>query len=71
MLCLCGRKVLSVGSPPVLLDPQPHPLGIYAPDGSKIKARDIVRAGSGHRGWRKHQCSVAEDDALALFKVVE
>lgn len=71
MLCLCGTRVLSVGSPPVLLDLEPHPLGIYAPDGSKLKARVIVRAGAGHRGWRRHQCPVAEDDALALFKVVE
>lgn len=34
MLCPCGKPVLQVGTPPVLLDPEPDPLGIYGRDGT-------------------------------------
>lgn len=71
MLCLCGEPVLRVGHPPVLLDREPHPLGIYAPDGTRLETRDILRAGRSHRGWRHHECRATTDDVPALFQVVE
>lgn len=71
MLCLCGKSVLRVGHPPVLLDADPHPLGIYAQDGVKLSLRHIATAGSAHRAWRRHHCPAVLDDGPSLFQVVE
>jgi hypothetical protein len=72
MLCLCGEEVLRVGQPPVLLGVEPDPLGIYAPDGTKLKIRDIARAGAGHRALKRHYCAASEvDPSETLFGVGE
>jgi hypothetical protein len=62
MLCLCGEPVLRVGEPPILLGTEPDPLGIYAPDGTKLKIRDIARAGASHRALKRHYCISTEVD---------
>lgn len=70
-MCVCGHRVLSVGSPPFLVDELPHPLGIWTGEGRRLSVRDIAAAGTGHRAYGRHQCPVTEDTGAALFGVVE
>jgi hypothetical protein len=71
MLCLCGRQVLQVGQPPITLDAEPHPLGVWTTDGRRLSLREVASAGSNHRAHRKHECAARLDDHPGLFGVVE
>lgn len=48
MLCGCGQRVLEVGDPPFLIDAEPHPLGIWRADGTKLTTADVLRGERAH-----------------------
>lgn len=50
-MCGCGTEVVPVDST-LTLDADPHPLGIYALDGTKLKSVEILR---GVTGYRRHE----------------
>lgn len=51
MLCGCGQAIQEVGDPPFLIDAEPHPLGIWRTDGTRLDTIDVIR---GERGHRRH-----------------
>lgn len=48
-LCGCGRSVIDAPEPAGLLDADPHPLGIWRPDGTRLTGRDVVLGEHGHQ----------------------
>jgi len=62
----CGEPVLQP-RPGVLLEPEPHTLGVHRSDGSSLNSADIRAREQGHR---KHWCQpkpAAADNQTALF----
>lgn len=51
----CAAPVLA--TPSGLLDPDPTRLGVLKADGSRFTAADVIRAGTTHRGYVRHECA--------------
>lgn len=50
----CAAPILATASG--LLDPDPTRLGVLRADGSRFTSADVIRAGSAHRGFVRHEC---------------
>jgi hypothetical protein len=66
----CGGTVYrltTAAGPVVVLDTVETPLGVWAIHGDQARRLDnidVLRAGAGHVGYRRHECEPAEQGAL-------